>query len=111
MVVVLRQLIEEEGISPNAETNNHGRKLLHEVCFHTGHRAANGAASNLWGNKRVLPGPLDRHLKKVITAGGFTAYERAHRARLVAMLVPKLTHMPADAISHMVDFAFHVGFY
>ena len=35
MVVVLRQLIEEEGISPNAETNNHGRKLLHEVCFHT----------------------------------------------------------------------------
>ena len=69
------------------------------------------AASNLWGNKRVLPGPLDRYLKKVIAAGGFTAYERAHRARLVAMLVPKLTHMPADAISHMVDFAFHVGFY
>ena len=60
---------------------------------------------------RVLPGPLDRYLKKVIAAGGFTAYERAHRARLVAMLVPKLTHMPADAISHMVDFAFHVGFY
>ena len=48
MVVVLRQLIEEEeGISPNAETNNHGRKLLHEVCFHTGHRAANGAARSV----------------------------------------------------------------
>ena len=30
------------------------------------------AASNLWGNKRVLPGPLDRYLKKVIAAGGFT---------------------------------------
>ena len=59
----------------------------------------------------VLPDPLDRYLKKVIAAGGFTAYERAHRARLVAMLVPKLTHMPADAISHMVDLAFHVGFY
>ena len=68
-------------------------------------------ASQLPGNPRVLPGPLDRYLKKVIAAGGFTAYERAHRARLVAMLVPKLTHMPADAISHMVDFAFHVGFY
>ena len=50
-------------------------------------------------------------IKKVVAAGGFTAYERAHRARLVAMLAPKLTHMPADAISHMVDFAFHVGFY
>ena len=60
---------------------------------------------------RVLPDPLDRYLKKVVAAAGFTAYERAHRARLVAMLAPKLTHMPADAISHMVDFAFHVGFY
>ena len=60
---------------------------------------------------RVLSDPLDRYLNKVIAAGGFTAYERAHRARLVAMLAPKLTHMPADAISHMVDFAFHVGFY
>ena len=60
---------------------------------------------------RVLPGPLGRYLKKVVAAGGFTAYERAHRARLVAMLAPKLTHMPADAISHMADFAFHVGFY
>ena len=70
------------------------------------------AASQLPGSlPRVLPDPLDRYLKKVIAAGGFTAYERAHRARLVAMLVPKLTHMPADAISHMVDFAFHVGFY
>lgn len=70
------------------------------------------AASQLPGSlPRVLPDPLDRYLKKVVAAGGFTAYERAHRARLVAMLVPKLTHMPADAISHMVDFAFHVGFY
>ena len=60
---------------------------------------------------RVLPDPLGRYLLKVVAAGGFTAYARAHRARLVAMLVPKLTHMPADAISHMVDFAFHVGFY
>ena len=70
------------------------------------------AVSQYWGcPPRVLPDPLDRYLKKVVAAGGFTAYERAHRARLVAMLVPKLTHMPADAISHMVDFAFHVGFY
>ena len=60
---------------------------------------------------RVLPDPLDRYLKKVVAAGGFTAYERAHRARLVAMLVPKLTHMPADNISLVVDFWCHVGFY
>ena len=60
---------------------------------------------------RVLPDPLGRYLLKVVAAGGFTAYERAHRARLVAMLVPKLTHMPADNISLVVDFWCHVGFY
>ena len=59
----------------------------------------------------VLPDPLGRYLFKVIAAGGFTAYERAHRARLVAMLVPKLTHMPADNIPLVVDFWCHVGFY
>ena len=46
---------------------------------------------------------------------GFNFFEYAYGKTfcicLVAMLVPKLTHMPADAISHMVDFAFHVGFY
>ena len=60
---------------------------------------------------RVLSDPLDRYLNKVIAAGGFTAYERAHRARLVAMLVPKLTRMPADNIPLVVDFWCHVGFY
>ena len=59
----------------------------------------------------VLPDPLGRYLFKVIAAGGFAAYERAHRARLVAMLVPKLTHMPADNIPLVVDFWCHVGFY
>ena len=68
-------------------------------------------ASQLPGNPRVLPAPLDRYLKKVVAAGGFTAYERAHRARLVAMLAPKLTHMPADNIPLVVDFWCHVGFY
>ena len=70
------------------------------------------AASQLPGSlPRVLPDPLDRYLKKVIAAGGFTAYERAHRARLVAMLAQKLTHMPADNIPLVVDFWCHVGFY
>ena len=59
----------------------------------------------------VLPDPLGRYLFKVIAAGGFTAYERAHRARLVAMLAPKLTHMPTDNIPLVVDFWCHVGFY
>ena len=257
-VIRLRQLIEEDGVSPNLETGSYGRRLLHEVCFHSGDRAADGTARpvdcarmllakgadprarashdstplhfalhpeitqalleagadvnalnddnqsplhlaahhysadvvklllaagaevnmpqreenltplgyalrtiireqgaigasesdsdsegesdeerakdlkncrvvvslllragahisteeiNRICRSGVLPDPLDRYLKKVIAAGGFTAYERAHRARLVAMLVPKLTHMPADNIPLVVNFWCHVGFY
>ena len=63
------------------------------------------------GCKCVLGSVPRPFCSKVIAAGGFTAYERAHRTRLVAMLVPKLTHMPADNIPLVVDFWCHVGFY
>ena len=45
-------------------------------------------------------------------AGGFPAYEKAHRMRLTAtcarVVFPRL---PVDAVSHVVAFAFHVGYY
>ena len=50
------------------------------------------------------------YLQKVSAAGGFPAYEKAHRARLVATFVPKL-RVPADVVPLVVDFWAHVGFY
>ena len=53
----------------------------------------------------------DAHLRKVATMG-FPRYEKAHRTRLTAtcarVVFPRL---PVDAVSHVVAFAFHVGYY
>ena len=54
----------------------------------------------------------DAYLCKVRAAGGFPAYEMAHRMRLTAtcarVVFPRL---PVDAVSHVVAFAFHTGYY
>ena len=43
--------------------------------------------------------------------GTFATYEKAHRARLTAIFVPKLPSLPADAISHIVGLWAHTGYY
>ena len=48
---------------------------------------------------------------KVAAAGSWAAYERAHRARLTAIFVPKLPRLPADVISHIVGLWAHTGYY
>ena len=54
----------------------------------------------------------DAYLCKVRAAGGFPAYEKAHRTRLTAtcarVVFPRL---PVDVVSHVVAFAFHTGYY
>ena len=53
----------------------------------------------------------DAYLRKVATMG-FPRYEKAHRMRLTAtcarVVFPRL---PVDAVSHVVTFAFHTGYY
>jgi hypothetical protein len=51
------------------------------------------------------------YIRKIVTAGGFAAHAKAHRARLVTTLVPKFIRIPADNIPLVVDFWAHVGFY
>mgnify|MGYP002027935718 CR=1 FL=1 len=48
---------------------------------------------------------------KVHAAGGWKKYEQAHRKRLTTTFAKAFPRLPVDAISHVVDFAFHVGFY
>ena len=53
------------------------------------------------------------YIVKVMKGGGFKAYAKAHRQKLVAMF--KRTRcfqpVPDDIIPLIVDFGFHVGFY
>jgi len=46
-----------------------------------------------------------------VAVGGFVPYERAHRASLAAMFVPKFPQLPEDIIPRIVEFWAHAGFY
>ena len=52
------------------------------------------------------------YLLKVRAAGGFRAYEKAHRRHLAAILARVVfPRLPVDAVSHAVAFSFHTGAY
>ena len=52
------------------------------------------------------------YLQKVRAAGGFSKYERQHRAMLVARYAPKFSHLlPPELVSVVISFWAHVGFY
>ena len=51
------------------------------------------------------------YLARVVAAGGFRAYEKAHRARLVATFAPKFSHLPEEVVGVVMMFYAHVGFY
>ena len=60
-----------------------------------------------------MPGTASRAIfvGKVDAAGGWKNWEKAHRKRLTTTFAKAFPRLPVDAISHMIDFAFHVGFY
>ena len=53
------------------------------------------------------------YIVKVMNAGGFKAYAKAHRQRLVAMFVRTRCFQPVpdDIVPLIVDYGFHLGFY
>ena len=72
---------------------------------------SNGGVSNQNPMELVMNDDGFEYIRKIVTAGGFAAHAKAHRARLVATLVQKFTRIPADNIPLVVDFWAHVGFY
>ena len=61
---------------------------------------------------RIYAHPAHPYLQKIETAGGLKAYEKAHRAKLLATFTPKFTHLvPEELVPIIVEFSFHVGFY
>ena len=49
------------------------------------------------------------YVNAVAAAGGYVAYEKAHRAKLVATFVPKLLRLPAEVIPTIVGFWAYTG--
>ena len=55
----------------------------------------------------------DPYLLRVENAGGFKAYERAHREKVLATFTPKFAHLVPQwrVVPLIVEYAFHFGFY
>ena len=51
------------------------------------------------------------YLAKVLAAGSYKAYEKAHLKRLVDMFLPKFPDLPAEIIPNIVRHWYHVGYY
>ena len=49
------------------------------------------------------------YVNAVAAAGGYVAYEKAHRAKLSAIFAPKFTWVPAEVIPTIVEFWAHLG--
>ena len=59
----------------------------------------------------IPPHAADAYLRKVVAAGGFQAYEKAHRQALDALAAKAFVRLPTEVAAHVVSFAFHVGYY
>ncbi len=57
------------------------------------------------GSKLFLSGPAGPG------PGTFATYEKAHRAKLSAIFVPKFPQLPAEIVPTIVAYAFHTGWY
>ena len=53
----------------------------------------------------------DAYLLKVAAAGGFPAYEKAHRQALVTWAAKCFPRLPVEVAAQVVALAFHVGYY
>ena len=59
----------------------------------------------------IPPDADDAYLRNVAAAGGFPAYEKAHRQALDALAAKAFPCLPTEVTAHVVSFAFHVGYY
>jgi len=88
----------------------HGRRRIWPVLLRAGAIVPTGENDNRppnYNTHRAHP-----YLRKLDAAGGFKAYEKAHLTQLLAIFVPKFTHLvPPELVPLIVEFSFHVGFY
>jgi len=53
--------------------------------------------------------PTDVYIEKIRAAGGYKAYEKAHRQRLVAMFLPKFPTLPVEMLGRVLEFTWDIG--
>ena len=88
----------------------HGRRHVWPLLLRAGAilpTGENGYLPSNYHTHRTHP-----YLRKLDAAGGWKAYEKAHRTRLLASFTPKFTHLvPPELVPLILEFSFHIGFY
>ena len=88
----------------------HGRRRIWPVLLRAGAIVPTGENDDRppnYNTHRAHP-----YLRKLDAAGGFKAYEKAHLTQLLAIFVPKFTHLvPPELVARFLEFSFHLGFY
>ena len=70
------------------------------------------AGSELPGDRTGRPLSKDPYFSRIVRAGSFKNYRRAHREALTQTLSPKLAHLlPPELVRKVVEFYLHAGFY
>ena len=49
------------------------------------------------------------YIENIMAAGGYKAYEKAHRERLVAMFLPKFPALPVEMLGRILEFTWDIG--
>ena len=90
----------------------HDLRRLWPILFRGGAVIPNNDDFAAWVFEGYTTNRAHPYLRKIETAGGWKAYEKAHRTKLLATFVPKFTHLvPKELVPLIVEFSFHVGFY
>ena len=56
-----------------------------------------------------IPLPTHVYIQKIRAAGGYKAYEKAHRQRLVAMFLAKFPTLPVEMLERVLEFTWDIG--
>ena len=82
------------------------------TCFIIVKNALRRSAVDAGPSAQVSQSGDTAYLRKVAAAGGFPAYEKAHRQVFATKFAAKaFPRLPTDVAAHFVAFAFHVGYY
>ena len=56
-----------------------------------------------------IPLPTHVYIQKIRAAGGYKAYEKAHRQRLMAMFLAKFPTLPVEMLERVLEFTWDIG--
>ena len=107
------RLLIDAGADLNAQTRGNYTPLSY-AAIHKHHRLvvlllSRGAATDDECT-RALEEYSPGYLLRIERAGGFAKYQKQQRAKLVASLAPKMSHLlPPELVSHVITFWGHLG--